>query len=484
MSRLVNLNSCFPKDKDGNQGPLPKQAQFIEAALDPQKSKYIAYIGGVGSGKTVVGCTTIISWAVLHGGDYLIGRQFYPELRDTTMKAFFEACPIELILEHRVADNLVKLRAANNQIATIFFRPMDEPDKMRSMNLSGFYLDEANQVSEEAFLLLQGRLRNQKGLRKGILTSNPKGHDYLYRWFVKKDHFKDDKIKKEFMLVHAPSTENIHLPTGYVESMMSSWSEDRVQREIMASFDSFEGAVYPEFRRDVHVIRPFSVPDGWTKIIGIDHGYRNPAAWVWMATDYDGNHYVYREFYQKEWLIDEICKRGKEGKRSAHGMMPREEKIQAAYIDPSTGNRKGSDGRSDLDWYLDSLPKGFPIIKANNAVAAGIDRTKTLFKPDKNGKPRLYIFSTCVNLAEELSNYRYEELRPGQSGTKNDKEQPLKVNDHAVDALRYAIMALPESDKGVDEIYKKIKYQSIEGALHRDLEKLRKPNKSDPFGDY
>ena len=441
---IINLSDCFPEAQDGTRSPLPKQQLFLDYAMDKDKAKYITYLGGIGSGKSVIGCITVITWAVMYGGEYLICRQFAPELRDTTMKTFFDLCPKDLIIEHRVADALVRIRSASGQPATIMFRQLEEPDKLRSMNLSGFYIDECNQVSEAAFMLLQGRLRNPKGLRKGILTSNPKGHDWLYRWFVKQDHLKTLEAKEQFALIKAPSTENTHLPEGYIESMMASWSDDRIQREIMGSFDAFEGQVYEEFRRDVHVIKPFAIPAKWTRTVGIDHGYRNPAAWVYLATDYDGTHYVYREYYQRETLIEDICKQNL-------ASLKQNEKITAAYIDPSVGNRKGANGLSDMDAYLEHLPRDFPLLPANNAVEAGIDRLKSLLKLDKNGKAQLYVFDTCVNLIEEITNYRYQEQRPSEEGNKNPKEAPVKANDHAC----FIGSTLVETNKGprrIDEI--------------------------------
>jgi len=53
---------------------------------------------------------------------------------------------------------------------------------------------------------------------------------------------------------------------------MASWDDARIQREINGSFDAFEGQVYNDFRRDVHVVRPFRIPNHWERHIRIDHG--------------------------------------------------------------------------------------------------------------------------------------------------------------------------------------------------------------------
>lgn len=479
----IDLNACFPLSENTKiQGPLPKQAQFMEAVLNPNNSKYIAYIGGVGSGKTLVGCVTMLTLALQYPGDYLIARQFMPELKITTLKTFLEICPKELIDEYRVADGIIKLRASGGKTSTIIFRQLEESDKLRSLNLSGYYIDEASQVSEAAFMLLQGRLRGP-GLRKGFLTSNPNGHDWIYSWFVKQDMFNNPTAKEAYRLIKAPSTENVHLPEGYVESMLASWSPERIKREIEGSFDAFEGMVYHEFRRDLHVIRPFVIPSDWTRVIGVDHGYRNPSAWIWGAVDYDDNIYIYREFYEREWLIEEIIKGNKKQNKPGILAMCKGENITQARIDPSVRAVRGATGFTDWDVYQDNLPKDFPLMLANNDKTAGIDRVKSYLKvqPSTN-KPRLFIFDSCQNLIDEMSKYRYKELTHTQQGKQAEKEEPVKVDDHALDALRYLIMSRPEAPNPNLDVYKRIAYNSLEGRIYRDLQSVRNPrDNKDPF---
>lgn len=426
----------------------------------------------------------MLTLAVLYPGDYLICRQFMPELRVTTLKTFLEVCPPELVIEHRVADGIVKIKSQGG-VSNVIFRPLEEPEKLRSLNLNAFYIDEASQVSEAGFMLLQGRLRG-KHVRKGFLTSNPAGHDWIYNWYIKQDHLKTEAAKQMFSLIKAPSTENTHLPDGYVESMMQSWSEERIQREIMGSFDAFEGQVYHEFRRDVHVIQPFAIPTEWTRIVGADHGYRNPAAFIWAAVDYNGDLFVYREFYKREWLIEEIAK----GREKGEGDKPelgvialsKGEKIDGCYIDPSTRARRGSTGLSDYDVYCEHFPMGWPFALAQNDKTSGIDRVKSHLKVDEvTRKPKLFIFSTCTNLLDEISKYRYAELGHNQQGRVNEKEEPVKVDDHALDALRYLVMSRPDPTKVVKDPFKGLKYGTIEYHLAEEIQNWKSPKKTDPI---
>lgn len=487
---VVNLNDCFPEGADGSRKPLVKQIEFLKAALDTTQAspKFIAYVGGIGSGKTIIGCITMLAMGVQSAGDYLICRLYSPELKITTYKTFLEICPPELVIEHRIADMHIRVKAANG-ISNFYFRPLEDPEKFRSMNLNAALIDECNQVSEEAFLLLQGRLRG-KAWRKILVVSNPAGHDWVYRNFFKKDHLKNDWAKAQYKLIRAPSTENYHLPEGYLETLQQSWSEDRIAREIEGSFDAFEGAVYNEFRRDTHVIKPFKIPDHWPRYIGIDHGYRNPAAWVWVAIGPDGEAYAYREYYESERLIHEIVQGhtlNNEFRLGTLNMMnigkDNPEKITYAFIDPSTKARRGTNGQSDWDEYARVLPKDFPLYPAKNDVQVGIDRVKSYFKiHPRTNKPNLYIFDTCINLIEEITQYRYQELRPNQEDRRAEHEKPVKNNDHALDALRYVIVTLPDpADKAVDAVGPK--YNSLEFRLQKELTKLNNPKKSsDPWG--
>lgn len=463
---IIDLNLCFPESKNGERTPLPKQEQFMKAALDPGGASYILYSGGVGSGKTLIGCITILTLAVQYPGDYLICRLFNPELKLTTYKAFLDICPKELIIEHRIADQVIRLKSSGGKVANIIFRGLEEPDKHRSLNLNAAYIDEASQVSEEAFVLLQSRLRGAH-VRKILCTTNPNGHSWLWRYWIKND-WPNEKAKKRFFSVHAPSTENVHLPEGYVEGMLETWSEERVKREVYGNWDSFSGQVYEELDRAQHIVKPFRIPEDWTKFVSADHGYRNAACFGWWAVDYDGNLYLYKSFYQSGWIIEEICKGNKNTREPGIVSINGSDQIEGIWIDPSTRANRGKD--SDWQTYLDHLPKTWSLIPANNEVTAGIDRVKQYLKKDpKTGKPRLFIFDTNKEVIDEMFQYRWEELTPGQEMSKNIKEAPVKRDDHGPDMLRYGVMSRPESPRVEDKLKRAKEQNTMQGSILREL---------------
>lgn len=485
---VIDLNNCWPEADDGTRSPLPKQAELLRVALDTSKNaaKYIRYLGGVGSGKSLSGCICILSWAVLYPGDYVICRQFGTDLRDTTYKTFLEICPKELIADHRIAERTIRIKNAYGTLSNIYFRGLDEPDKLRSMNLNGGLIDEGNQTSEEAFALLQGRLRG-KHVRKLIYVTNSSGRNWLWKYWVDKGCFKTDWVKNQFYNIHAPSTENIHLPPGYVQSMLESYSDDRIKREVLANEDSFTGQVYPEFKRDIHVVKPFRIPDHWERHIRIDHGFRNPAAALFFAVSPDSEVYLYKELYESEWLIHEIVGGKKVHAQDKPGIaaLAGLDKFVSAKIDPSTKNRRGVTGTSDFDEYYRVWPKKLPpLATAKNDVQVGIDRVKSYLKVNpKNNRPLCYIFDTCTETLGEMVTYKYPELKEGQADTKAESEKPVKAHDHAMDAFRYMIVDLPDPTK-IDEIKEKFKYSTLERSLSKEIDKIHNPESKDPFRDH
>ena len=67
----------------------------------------------------------------------------------------------------------------------ILFRAVDEFERLRGTNLAWFGLDELTYTQEEAWLRLEGRLRDPKAQRLcGFAVWTPKGYDWVYRKFV------------------------------------------------------------------------------------------------------------------------------------------------------------------------------------------------------------------------------------------------------------------------------------------------------------
>jgi phage terminase large subunit len=85
------------------------------------------------------------------------------------------------------------------------------------------------------------------------------------------------------------------------------------------------------------------------------------------------------------------------------------------------------------------------VVKGKDSIRNGINVVRELFKQN-----RLFIHKDSVNLIWELETYSYPEKKPD----KNEEENPIKENDHALDALRYALYMKANEKKKTVHIYK------------------------------
>lgn len=416
--------------------PTPKQTEFITST-----DKFSCFSGGFGSGKTIAGCLRGLLLSQYPGNFGLIGRLTYPELRDTTRKTFFDICPPEYYEEAnggqwKPSENYLRLINGSE----IIFRHLDNVSEkeLLSLNLGWFFIDQAEEVGERVFQILQSRLRlNTIPNRFGFVVCNPEPGTWI-----------DDKFRKPIIegkpnpdhhFIESSSHENPYLPPDYIPTLMATYPEEMVKRYIEGRWDVFENQIYSEFDFKIHCVNPFEVPKSWERIVVLDHGLVNPTAVLWIAIDFDGNMFVYDEYYSP----GVVSQHAKEILRKSYN-----QEISLWLIDPSTvAKTREKDGMpwSVMEEYEDY---GLFFTPANNEQLAGINRVKEFLKLQYSRRnpitndvpaPRLFIFKNCVNLITEFPAYQWRKMR--SLGSRNQMEQPRDFKDHALDALRYAVMS-------------------------------------------
>ena len=421
--------------------PLPKQKRFFYNIFDNDRARFNWYVGGFGSGKTYIGSQAAVRLAMMAPkGRGLIARQTLVDLKATTMKTFFEVCDRRLIQNWNKTENLLTFINGHE----IYFWGLDDIEKLKSLEIGWFWIDEVDEVNEETFKVAQGRLRHPaQPKRLGYITSNSEGKNWTYNIFVRgKGLSKPEDIEK-YWVVKAPSNENTHLPSDYLDTL-NSYTGDLYKRYVLGSWDVFEGQIFPDFSRAHHVIRPFAIPEHWMKFRMMDWGENNPTTCGWIAMDPEKNLFYYRE-YEKSgeftpYHSQEITK------------LSLGEKIKYTVIDPSVKGRRGRSGKNiDLEYK----EAGFvPLVYGNNAVSAGISRIHKYFYLDDNrihpitkqkGAPRVFFFDTCEKTIECIENMRWK--KPSNDD-ENPEEKPVKKDDHLFDGFRYGIMTLPDISFG------------------------------------
>ena len=193
-----------------------------------------------------------------------------------------------------------------------------------------------------------------------------------------------------------------------------------------------EGLVYPDFNPETHIIDPFPIPKDWRRFRCIDFGFVNPFVCQWWALDNDGVAYLYREIYQTKTLVSEHA-------AVINGLTGTE------YIDTTVSDHDAED-RATLH------KEGIITVPAEKSVLVGVEVVSNRLKIKENNKAGMYIFRNALHhvdpllseslkpycTAQEFETYIYPKTMEG----KELKEQPAKLDDHGMDALRYAMMHL------------------------------------------
>ena len=218
------------------------------------------------------------------------------------------------------------------------------------------------------------------------------------------------------------------------------------------------GPEFCDFDPKINFIDSFEIQEPYEQLISLDFGQRNPTAALVGIWTKDQELFIVNEYYKpalpskssrdmfstfKEHLGLDILEKSLSQKR-----MEVMNRFLVRVIDPSTKakNRvKVQDGEEIVYSILEEFyDNGWDFELGSNDVAASITRIREYFQLDSNNKCHLYIFrDRCPNLCAEIKNYRYKELTDIQLKTRNKSEEPIKKDDHTVDALRYMIMTRP-----------------------------------------
>jgi hypothetical protein len=217
---------------------------------------------------------------------------------------------------------------------------------------------------------------------------------------------------------------------GQYEMNLQSLSETLRLQLLEGDWDTMEGAAFPEFDRQVHVIEPYNIPDGWRKFRACDYGYGSYSAVVWFAIHPSGQLIVYRDLEVTGMTGDDLADliadiEEQEGESVAYGM-----------LDSSVWHERGTRGptigeamqRRNLRWRPADRGKGSRI--------AGKNMLHRYLRVDNfTGEPGLVFFNTAVHCIEQI---------PTLPLDKNNLEDiDTNARDHIYDALRYGISSRP-----------------------------------------
>lgn len=410
--------------------PLPHQDDFHK---DTHKIK--AYFGGYGSGKTTAGAwETLIHVLNTPGGMTLIGAQTYPQLEQTAQKEFMQIVPDELVEDYLKQKNMMIMKNGH----VVLFRTLDDEGKIRSLNLSMAWIEEASEVKYDIFVQLQTRLRNHATKHHQlILTSNPDMNWIKTEVLLKADKIHNpqstylqdpDEINKAISVHIAPTHLNPYLPDDFWDTVAKGKPDWWIRRYLYGSFEHTSGQVYPMFAD--YIIEPREIPKHWQRLFAADFGLRDPTVMLAGAIDPKlGELHIYAEHYEAGKSVKYHASKMKEMIRPV-GMGL----IRSIVGDPAGKRRSEKDYRSLFDHYAEY---GLYFKPGLNKIEDGIMKVYGYFEAGK-----IKIHANCRNLIRELGLYKYPEQE--LDAKKNPSEIPIDKDNHTCDALRYMIAELPD----------------------------------------
>ena len=264
-------------------------------------------------------------------------------------------------------------------------------------------------------------------------TCNPGGvgHTWVKRLFIDR-LYRGSERAEDYTFIQSLVYENKFLmehSPEYVRTL-ENLPEERRKAMLHGDWDVFDGQYFSEFKRDLHVMRPFLIPKHWRRYVSLDYGL-DMLACYWIALDEQENAYVYKELYESNLVVTQAAKRIAEMTT---------EQVYAYYAPPDLWNRHSDTGKSTAEIFAES---GIMLVKAQNDRVQGWYNLHEWLRPyeDEQGKTtaHLKVFDNCRNLIRTLPALACDEKNP------NDCAREPHELTHAPDAIRYFIAGRPLS---------------------------------------
>lgn len=422
-----------------------------------------ALIGPIGSGKSVACCVEVMRKAVeqmpfkgVRKSRWVVIRNTYRELIDTTMQTWFDWFPKE-IGEYRAMDMKFTIKQVLEDGTLlhleVLFRALDRPDdikKLLSLEVTGGWLNECREIPKQVLDMLIGRLGRFPSKREGgpswygvIMDTNPPDSDH---WFY--TLFEENRPDK-FAIFHQPSglaetAENVeNLPDGYYDNMQAGKDKEWINVYVHGQYGFIADGkpVYPEYNDDIHHTDEELLILGGTIFVGIDFGL-TPAAVIGQKTA------------SGQWqIIDELITEDM-GAQSFGRIL--HEKLSnkycgchlEIYADPAGEQRAQTDETTPFQILnkigIDAWPTYTnDVTIRREAVADYMGRL------DFTGKPAFIIGPGAPMLRKAMAGgYKYKRMQVSGQARFQDKPDKNRYS-HVSDACQYMFLGAGDGDRVV-----------------------------------
>jgi PBSX family phage terminase large subunit len=418
-----------------------KQTQFIKEST---KRFNLAH-GSVRSGKTVCTLFRFLQEATLCPDSQIIMvGHTASTLYSNVIRLIFESPQLEIFRhfctwyrgnqELKFGDKTIKIYGAKDEGAS---------RSLYGLSVSLAYCDEMVLYPNSIIQLLRTRMSNPHS--KLFASMNPAQPSHILKEWI--DNGRSGKDPNVYDL-HFKVEDNPFLPKVFIEDIKSSLSGVFYKRLYAGEWCLAEGSIFDFFDPNLHVVkRPPCAADYW--ILGIDYGTDNAFAAVLIGVSTGINTQTGKKVWVEKEFFWDHKKRGRQLAPSEYAdaieKMIDGYYVKCVYMDPSAVYFKQELSRRKIH-----------VSQTNNDVLHGIGALCDAFK---NGW--LTIVDECTNLIREIEGYVWDDKK-----CKLGEDEPMKVDDHAVDALRYAILSHKVVTYNPDSLYRDHQHQAMYGFVN------------------
>lgn len=389
----------------------PKQLEFLSNCF---RHWNLAH-GAVSTGKTV-GTTIGFMHAVDRCPDtdiYIVGHTFDTAYRNVVRLIFED--PSLSIYKPFCTWSGKKLYYKDKTITVLGAKDEGAIGSFQGLTASLMLCDEITLYPESVIDMIDTRLRKPHSM--GFAAMNPSHPNHKCKQWIDKAEAGD----KNYYALHFILDDNPFLPGDYKDRIKNSATGLFYKRNVLGLWVMAEGAIFEFFDKKIHVVdKPPRAAEYF--IAGIDYGAVNPFCCLLIGVStgrYDQT--GYQMWVQDEYYWDPK----KSGRQKVNSEFAEDVHaflepygVRNIYLDPSAES-----------FQLELRKKGMHVTHANNDVLNGIQK---LSSDLRNGK--VVIMKNCVNTIREIESYVWD-----PKAAKKGYDEPLKLDDHTTDALRYAI---------------------------------------------
>ena len=324
------------------------------------------------------------------------------------------------------------------------FRPFDDADKLRSLNLSMFVIVEASETDPDTFHQLKTRLRSHAAFtseydwRRGIIETNPSAGwvrsdvllnaSSIQQYGSTMEHHPDSLTPDPNISAHIASTDsNKYLPPNFINELAMNKPAWWTQKFIYGSFLYSEGLVYPSGTRSI--VPYFQVPKHWKRLVACDYGLADKFTFVAAAIDPDtASVYIYKNEATNNKSIKDLSEQYYQFIED----IPNGALYTSPILDPKSGAKRDYNKKTLYDHFLDY---GIYFQPGHIQLDARVFRVNTYLEAGT-----LKIMDNCTELIEEIQDYKFPERT---LSSRHNSDKPMDKNNHSINPLEWICMALP-----------------------------------------